>query len=78
MGSFTSITYSGDLSGQLVKLVFNDGNFVGYANPTASTSDYVSAGGNTFADTVQQFNANVAFTNYIKSDATVSTIKTGS
>ena len=76
MGSFTSITYSGDLSGQLVKLVFNNGNFVGYANPSASTSDYVSAGGNTFSDTVQQFNANLAFTNYIKSDATVSTIKT--
>jgi len=76
MGSFTSITYSGDLAGQLVKLVFNNGVYKGFITPTSTTSAYVSAGGNTFSDTVQQFNSNIAFTNYVKSDATISTIKT--
>ena len=78
MGSFTSITYSGDISGQLVRLVFNNGVYKGFVDTTSTTSGYVTAGGNTFATAADltKFNANIAFTNYVRSDATVSTIKT--
>ena len=78
MATFDSITYSGDLSGELVQLVFNKGNLITVRSTGTSTGDYVSAGGETFASTdgVSQFIANAGFLNYVNDGKRVSTIKT--
>jgi hypothetical protein len=78
--TFTNQQYNGDSNGKQTLLVIKGGNFVGSAATTSTTTEYVSAGGDTFGTAAEltQFRANVAYLNYVQNAVSSSTIKTTS
>ena len=76
--SFTNQPYAGDQNGELTLLVFRGDNFICGITPSATTSDYVAAGGDTLATAAElnPFKANRAYLKYAQNSMSASTIKT--
>tara|TARA_R100001510_G_C7650466_1_gene207982 strand:- start:1588 stop:2646 length:1059 start_codon:yes stop_codon:yes gene_type:complete len=76
--TFTHRPYRGDIAGELTLLVYNDGKFIRETGIDATTSEYVSAGGSTFASLtdLNPFKANIAYLNYTQTTTDTSTVKT--
>ena len=64
--AFTNQTYAGDQNGELKLLVIKGDNYIRSIKVNSSTTDYVGAGGDTYATAadLNQFKANRAYEKY--------------